>query len=132
MTAVKPERKEDVIDRAGWLISHSYVLPGERGDAKRCQSQRLAEQQIYDVTFDSCTCYVGQYRKGRICKHRLACFGLSSVALILEMREAPDPDALRTLGEDYAEALAEEDESFVKLARIEYLKRMEELKGMAA
>lgn len=128
--------KEDSISRAGWLVNQGYVQPGEGADVLQCWSQTHGEEKIYTVTYDSCECYVGQYRKSIICKHRWAAFASPAVCLILEIRQAISKRDLESIGRSYAEAMTTTDELFVKKARLEYVKRAEELerltKGMAA
>jgi hypothetical protein len=121
------DRREDRIDRAAWLIGHGYVQPGDGADVLTCWSQQFGEEKIYEVTTDSCTCWEGENRRRIICKHRMACFAPAMVLMVLELREAPNVDTLKSIGESYAEAIGLLDPIFVERAKEEYRKVRDEL-----
>lgn len=122
-------KKQDVFERAGFLIGNGHVLPGDRADALRCKSQSFPEEKIYNVTFDGCDCYIGLYRKRKICKHRLSCFAAPVVLMVLEIRDIKTQGYLETIGKEYAEAISDLDESFIAMARLEYRKKLEEIRS---
>lgn len=124
--SLKP--KEDTFTRAGWLIGQGYVKPGDGADVLQCWSQTRGEFKVYDVAYDSCSCYIGEFRKSKICKHRLACFGAPVVLMVLEIRDIVTEGYLETVGKEYAEAIGECDDSFIVMARTEYMKRLEEIR----
>jgi len=121
--------KEDVFTRAGWLIGHSYVKPGDGADVLKCLSQTHGESVVYDVTYDTCTCYIGEFRKSKICKHRLACFAAPVVLMVLEIRDIVTEEYLETIGKEYAEAIKGCDDLFIAIARTEYMKKLEEIRS---
>lgn len=122
-------KRQDVFDRAGFLIGNGHVLPGDGADVLRCKSQSCPEEKVYDVTYDTCTCYIGEFRKSKICKHRLACFGAPVVLMILEIRDIATEGYLETIGKEYAEAIKGCDDSFIAMARTEYMKKLEEIRS---
>lgn len=126
------EQKKDAISRASWLLSQGYVQPGDGADVLQCWSQVYGSKKVYTVTYDSCECYIGLYRKRTICKHRFACFGSPVVCLIMEIRTAISQCDLESIAAMYKEALESVDELFVAKARLEYRKRLEELRELAA
>lgn len=131
MTVVVKRPREDSIDRAGWLIRQGYVQGPESSEVQYCWSQVYGKDKMYEVTLHSCTCYVGEYRKAIICKHRWGCFGALAVCLILEIRQAISQCDLESIGASYSEGLKKTDEIFVSIARAEYRKRQKELEELA-
>lgn len=130
---LKRQTFEDRIARAEWLIGNGYVQSGNDGnDSMRCWSQRYGDDLIYTVTAYSCTCWEGQNRRKRICKHRWACFAPAAVLLVMELRTATDEQALERIGLDYKEAVGLLEPIYVNAARDEYVKCRDKLREAAA
>ncbi len=128
MIVAGPQKKEDSIDRAGWLLQRGYVKFDEREGVLVCWSQALGEGKTYDVTQDSCTCFIGEYQTRVICKHRWAAFGSLVVCMILEIRAATSECDLESIAAVYKDGLQDLNPDFVARARDEYRLRLEWLR----
>jgi hypothetical protein len=77
----------------------------------------------YTVTINTCDCADFETRKDTDpipCKHQWAAIGATAAMLIDEIRKAESVAALESIGKQYADAMANLPEAFVKIARNEY------------
>lgn len=123
----RPVSIRNVIAKAGWLMANEYVQDAE-GDTRRCWSQRYKDTQIYNVTVNTCTCWMGENRSNVICKHRWAAFGGIIVVLVHEILNSKNLEDLQRMAVDYKDDARDAPRVFVQAAREQYKIREQELR----
>lgn len=85
----------------------------------------------YSVSVDSCDCEDFEQRRASKdngpCKHLWATTGAMAALLVNEIGKAQSLDALRIVGEKYADAIRKLPAAFVSVARLAYRARQDEI-----